>query len=118
MNGQNHRKALHPIRRRIAADPEIHHPIPVSGGVEQPLQVVGKALPRLHPESGGKTIAERRDHRARIFNLLDFLLELLFASLEVLLEFMLEILLEWLLWRPITAGSQCNRQSYPKHQSE
>src|SRR5258708_5803793 len=105
MDRQNRRQALHAIRGRVAADAEVHNAIPVSGGIEQPLQVVGKALPRLHPESGRQTVAERRDDRARILCLDWFL--------TFVLDCLLDSALDWLLWdwpfrRPIAAGGQCN----------
>src|ERR1700691_2336211 len=104
MDRQNRRQALHAIRRRVAADAEVHNPIPVSGGIEQPLQIVGKALSRLHPESGGQAVAERRDHGARILSLdsldWDFLL--------FFLDLLLDVAGDWLFSRLIAAGAQRN----------
>ena len=67
MHGQHGGKPFHAVGRRIALDAQIHHAITEARGVDQALQIVRKTLPRRHAESRGKAVAERRDHRPRIY---------------------------------------------------
>ncbi len=61
------RYAAQPVRCGVAAHPGIHHAPAQSGGIQILLQEIGEALARRRAEAGTQTIAERHDHRTRIY---------------------------------------------------
>jgi hypothetical protein len=66
MERKNRGQTLHTVRSGIAANAHVDNVIVVSGSIDQPLEVVRKALAGVEPESGGETISERRDDGTRI----------------------------------------------------
>ncbi len=59
--------AVQPVSRGVAADARIHNAPVQSGGVQIFLQEIREALAWLGAETCAQTIAERNDHRTRIY---------------------------------------------------